>query len=110
LGEVQDDMAILAALGELWERVTAVIPSTTKIMRVSVTLGELTLDTARQPDLFANDDKERQRCEALSRTMDGLNSRFGQTVVSVGPWAPPAGGNVGSKISYTRIPEAEDNW
>jgi DNA polymerase-4 len=41
--------------------------------------------------------------------MDGLNSRFGQTVVSVGP-APPAGGNVGSKISYTRIPEAEDNW
>jgi hypothetical protein len=62
-----------------------VIPPTTKIMRVSVTLGELTLDTARQPDLFANDDKERQRCEALSRTMDGLNSRFGQTVVSVGP-------------------------
>jgi DNA polymerase-4 len=42
-------MAILAALGELWERVTAVIPPTTKIMRVSVTLGELTLDgtTAR---------------------------------------------------------------
>jgi DNA polymerase-4 len=39
LGEVQDDMAILAALGELWERVTAVIPPATKIMRVSVTLG-----------------------------------------------------------------------
>lgn len=110
LGEVQDDMAILAALSELWERVTGVIPPTMKIMRVSVTLGELTLDSARQPDLFANDDKERQRCEALSRTMDGLNSRFGQTVVSVGPWAPPVGGNVGSKISYTRIPEAEDSW
>ena len=39
-----------------------------------------------------------------------LNARYGQTVVSLGPWAPPAGGNVGSKISYTRIPEAEDNW
>jgi hypothetical protein len=38
---------------------------------------------------FANDDKERQRCEALSRTMDGLNSRFGQTVVSVGPGRRP---------------------
>ena len=110
LGEVQDDIAILGALGRLWDHVVEVIPLGTKVLRVSVTLGELTLDSARQPDLFANDDKERQRCEVLSRTMDGLNSRFGQTVVSVGPWAPPSGGNVGSKISFTRIPDAEDNW
>lgn len=110
LGEVQGDMAILSALGELWDRVTAIIPPATRILRVSITLGELTLSTARQPDLFANDDGVRQRCEALSRAMDGLNARYGQTVISVGPWAPPAGGNVGSKISYTRIPEAEDNW
>jgi DNA polymerase-4 len=41
--------------------------------------------------------------------MDSLNARYGQTVVSIGPWAPPSG-NVGSKISYTCIPEAEDNW
>lgn len=110
LGEVSDDMAILNALARLWDHVAAVIPPATKILRIGVTLGELTDAGARQPDLFANDDHERQRCEELTRAMDGLNARYGQTVVSVGPWAPPAGGNVGSKISYTRIPDAEDNW
>jgi DNA polymerase-4 len=52
LGEVQDDIAILGALGKLWDHVVEVIPPATRILRVSVTLGELTLDTARQPDLF----------------------------------------------------------
>jgi len=79
-------------------------------MRVGVTLGELTLADARQPDLFTNDDQERQRCEELTQALDSLNARYGQTVVSIGPWAPPAGGNVGSKISFTRIPDAEDEW
>ena len=110
LGEVADDMAILAAFARLWEHVVTGIPPATKILRLSVTLGELTDAGARQTDMFANDDAERQRCEMLTQAMDSLNARYGQTVVSLGPWAPPAGGNVGSKISYTRIPEAEDNW
>jgi hypothetical protein len=38
--------------------------------------------------------------------MDSLTARYGQTVVSIGPWAPPAGGNVGSKISYTLHPRS----
>jgi len=79
-------------------------------MRVGVTLGDLTASSERQPDLFANDDGDRQRCEGLTRAMDGLNAHFGRTVVSIGPWEPPKGGNVGAKISFTRIPEAEDNW
>lgn len=110
LGEVKDDMAILATLGQLWARVASTVPKGAKILRVSVTLGQLTEGSARQPDLFANDDVERRACEALTQAIDELNTRFGGTVVSVGPWHPPAGGNVGSKISFTRIPEAEDNW
>ena len=110
LGEVSDDMALLGALGALWADVVVAVPPGTKILRVGVTLGKLTADSARQPDLFANDDRERQHCEELTRAMDGLNARYGQTVVSVGPWEPPAGGNVGAKISFTRIPDAEDNW
>lgn len=110
LGEVRDDMAILAALAVLWDHVTQVIPPRTQIMRVGVTLGDLTLADARQPDLFDNDDQERQQNEILTGAMDDLNSRYGQTVVSVGMWKPPEGGNVGSKISFTRIPSAEDNW
>jgi DNA polymerase-4 len=87
--------------------VTAVIPPATKIMRVSATLGELTLDTARQPDLFSNDDKERQRCEALPD-----HGRSHLAWPDGGECRPLAARRwyVGSKISYTRIPEAEDNW
>lgn len=110
LGEVQDDIAILQAFTGLWDHVVAVIPPRTQILRIMVTLGELTGADARQPDLFANDDRDRQRAEELNRAMDGLNARYGQTVVSVGPWEPPVGGNVGTKISYTRIPDAEDDW
>lgn len=110
LGQVNDDMALITALAELWADVTAPLPPNLKLMRVGVTLGDLTASSERQPDLFANDDDDRQRCEGLTRAMDGLNAHFGRTVVSIGPWEPPKGGNVGAKISFTRIPEAEDNW
>lgn len=33
-----------------------------------------------------------------------LNAKYSVTVVSMGEWKPPVGG----KISYTRIPSAED--
>ena len=39
-----------------------------------------------------------------------LNAKYSVTVVSMGEWKPPAGGNVGGKISYTRISFAEDFW
>lgn len=110
LGEVSDDIAILSALADLWSHVASTIPPRTQVMRVGVTLGELTDAGVRQLDFFAADDAARHRGEALTRAMDSLNGRYGQTVVSVGVWRPPAGGNVGSKISFTRIPEAEDNW
>jgi hypothetical protein len=38
------------------------------------------------------------------------NRKYGRTVVSIGPWTPPPGGYAGGKISYTRIPSAEDFW
>ena len=62
------------------------------------------------PDLFANDDNNRKKWEAVTKAVDSLNSRYGGTVISLGPWQPPAGGHVGGKISYTRIPDAEDFW
>jgi DNA polymerase-4 len=57
-----------------------------------------------------NDDKARRKNEKLTNTMDSLNRRFGRRVISLGPWKPPPGGYAGGKISYTRIPSAEDFW
>jgi DNA polymerase IV len=107
---VRDDSAILHALKAVWQQAERELPRKTIIYRIGVTLTHITPDDARQVDLFLNDDVERKKQESVTTAMDTLNNRFGRTVVSLGPWQPPAGGHVGGKISYTRIPSAEDFW
>jgi DNA polymerase-4 len=75
-----------------------------------VVLLDLTRANERQLDIFLNDDDKRRRCERATAAIDALNRKYGRTLVSVGPWVPPPGGYAGGKISYTRIPRAEDFW
>lgn len=107
---VQDDFACLETLGLLWGIAVKEIPQRPEIVRVGVTLGELSPATERQLDLLLNDDKHRQKSEALTKAIDQLNRKFGKRVATIGPWTPPPGGYAGGKISYTRIPSAEDFW
>ncbi|GAA2888319.1 DNA polymerase-4 [Aminobacter niigataensis] len=107
---VHDDQAVLAALDELWKRVRATYPRGVTVFRVGVTLYDLSRAGERQLDFLLNDDRVRQKWERVSNAVDGLNARYGKTVTSLGMWKPPAGGHVGGKISYTRIPTAEDFW
>lgn len=81
-----------------------------KVFRVGIALYDLSFATQRQVDLFLNDDRARRRWEHATAATDALNARYGRTVVSLGVWNPPKGGHVGGKISYTRIPSAEDFW
>ncbi len=110
LHAVQDDQACFEGLRELWQKAKREIPQRAWIIQVHVTLGELSRADQRQLDLLLNDDKARCKNEKLTKTMDGLNRRFGQRVISLGPWKPPPGGYAGGKISYNRIPSAEDFW
>ena len=110
LPSVNDDQALLTAFHKLWSDLTDKMHRQTKVMRVGATLGDITLSTQRQLDFLLNDDSERQKWERLGHAMDTLNIKYGKTVASVGFWKPPAGGNVGGKISFTRIPSAEDFW
>jgi len=107
---VHDDQACLAGLEILWERARAEIPPGSKIIRLGVTLLDLSPANARQLDMFVNDDATRRRWEKITSVMDSLNAKYGKTIVSLGPWMPPPGGYAGGKISYTRIPRAEDFW
>lgn len=107
---VNDDQAILAALGVLWAHFSDEHPGRPTIFRVGVTLFDLSPANERQLDFLLEDDNERRKWEAANTAVDELNSKYGGTVVSLGPWRPPAGGHVGGKISYTRIPSAEDFW
>lgn len=107
---VNDDQAILSALAELWDKVHRDYPRGLTIFRIGVTLYDLSPAHERQLDFLIDDDRERRRWQSASEAIDALNKRYAGTVVSLGMWRPPAGGNVGGKISYTRIPSAEDFW
>ena len=110
LHAANDDQACLKALDVLWSHARREIPKGLKIVRVGVTLGELTSSDSRQLDMLINDDPERRKWESITSAMDSLNSRYGKSLVTMGKWKLPAGGNLGGKISYTRIPRAEDFW
>jgi DNA polymerase IV len=110
LPDVHDDPAILAALEEAWSELRPSLSRRARILRIGVTLLELTPANQRQLDLFLADDRLRQRCERVTVAIDALNRKHGKTLVSIGPWVPPPGGYAGGKISYTRIPRVEDFW
>ena len=107
---VQDDPAILSALSDIWAEARTELPPREQVMQLHVTLYDLTPSSERQLDIFTNDEAVRLRAEAATRAIDTLNRRYGRTLVSVGPWSPPPGGYAGGKISYTRVPTAEDFW
>lgn len=107
---VNDDQAILAALSDLWSQVCREHPRGLTIFRVGVTLYDLSPSNERQIDLLLNDDIHRQKWERVNAAIDTLNTKYSATVISLGEWKPPAGGHAGGKISYTRIPSAEDFW
>ena len=107
---VRDDQAILSVLAELWKKAHSSLPNRISVMRVSVTLLDITPASERQLDILLDDDIERRRWEKATDAIDDLNARYGATVLSIGPWKPPPGGYAGGKISYTRIPSAEDFW
>lgn len=110
LPAVHDDQAVLSALERLWDEVRPGLPRRARILRIGVTLLELTRASERQLDILLDDDKTRRRCENATTAIDALNRKYGRTLVSIGPWTPPPGGYAGGKISYTRIPRAEDFW
>ncbi|WP_226623186.1 hypothetical protein [Brucella anthropi] len=85
-------------------------PRGVTIFRIGVTLYDLSPSNERQIDLLDNDDALRRKWEKANSAVDALNTRYSATIVSMGEWKPPAGGHAGGKISYTRIPSAEDFW
>jgi len=110
LRSVSDDISILHALDGAWRDAEPRLGKRATVARVSVTLLDLTPAANRQTDLLEIGDEEIKDREAVTSAIDALNAKYGRTLISVGPWTPPPGGYAGGKISYTRIPAAEDFW
>ena len=79
-----------------------------KIIRIGLFFGGLIPADMRQLDLLQNDDQTRQGWERITSAMDDLNTRYGRSVVTLGPWDQKYGKHLGTKIAFTRIPRAED--
>ncbi|MEM7621543.1 MAG: type VI secretion protein ImpB, partial [Pseudomonadota bacterium] len=107
---VNDDQAILAGLRTLWQQVKDELSANITVYKVHVMLYDLSPAEYRQLDMLLNDDQERRKADILTKAIDKLNRKYSKTVISYGLWNPPKGGHVGGKISYTRIPRAEDFW
>jgi len=103
-----DDKACLDALKLMWARIHTKLPEHMRAIRVGVTLMNLTRATERQLDWLHDDDAERRRWEKLTDIKDVLNRKYGKRVLEFGLFEQPPGGWAGAKISYTRIPSAED--
>lgn len=110
LHSANDDQACLTALDTLWDQAKRDVPKQFRIVRLGVTLGDLTPSDCRQLDMLLDDDIERRKWENITTAVDDLNKRYGKSLVTMGAWKMPPGGNLGGKISYTRIPRAEDFW
>ena len=107
---VHDDYACLSALKTTWHRLSMVMPRKMEVVRVGVTLADLSFADQRQLDFLLNDDIERRREERLSKAIDYLNQKYSKSIITRGPWEPPSGGHLAGKISFTRIPNGEDFW
>lgn len=112
LHSANDDRTCLKALERLWQLLDAKVKrlSFINVAHVMVSFSGLVPVGARQLDLWESEDPERKRWERVTEAIDGLNFAANRSLVTIGPWSPPPGGNAGGKIAFTRVPESEDFW
>lgn len=102
---VMDTPALLAALEQLWERMTAEF-GVGRLLQVGVILADLSDADAVQGGLFdAGIERDEARACALSAAMDKVNARFGRDAVTLGHDRMGAVKSAGPRIAFTRIPE-----
>ncbi|MGB3454734.1 MAG: type VI secretion protein ImpB [Litorimonas sp.] len=108
-----DDRTCLKGLDAIWTSLKGKVGSRASrlnIAHIMVSFSGLERVSDRQFDLWVSRDPERQRWERVTEVIDRVNLAANRSMITVGPWTPPPGGNAGGKIAFTRVPEAEDFW
>ena len=107
---VHDDQAVLSGLDNLWKQLVSETGKYEIAFKVGVTLYDLSPANVRQLDFLLEDDADRLKWERINVACDSLNEKYGKTVASLGFIPKRNLDNIGGKISFTRIPSAEDFW
>ncbi len=104
-----DDQSFLMALEDMLAQVWQGQAWGTPI-QVAVCLYGLVAHDLRCEDLLEthNIRANRKRWEDISVLVDGLNSHYSRTCISLGTYIEPPGGYAGSKIAFGRIPDVQD--
>ena len=111
-----DSLTFLHLLEHMWAEVLREIMAQgyarPRIKKASVTLYHLMPEGVAQVDLFnplsPEDAFARHKAEKLSRALDMLNQRYGRDTVAVGMLPADGRSFSGTKIAFTRIPDAEE--
>jgi DNA polymerase-4 len=111
-----DSMTFLHLLDQLWvmmldeAHAQGIWPMCIK--KLSVTLHHLQLQSDGQAHLFSaltpEDSAARAKAERMSQALDALNQRYGRDTVALGMLPTDGRSFSGTKIAFTRIPDAEE--
>jgi DNA polymerase IV len=105
----RDSIVLLRQLDQLWTELLVQAPKAPRFKKVSVVLHGLSIGTAMQLDLFAQNPETQKQTGAqakLSGALDRLNARYGKDTVGFGLWDSAAVNKyTGTKIAFTRIPD-----
>lgn len=107
----QDSMTFLHLLDDSWAMLMRHARGA-RIKKVSVSFFGLIAADQLQSELFPelpeSELKKRGRAEKMSRALDTLNQRYGRDTVSLGMLPEQGRSFSGTKIAFTRIPDAEE--
>lgn len=103
-----DDEAAISALNQIWYGAKHTLQAHYRVVRIGCYFGGLSDASERQLDLFHIDDARRKKWISVTHVMDEVNNRYGQSVLTIGPWNQQYGRHLGTKIAFTRIPSIED--
>lgn len=107
-----DSMTFLRLLEDMWIGLMREAGTYVRIKKVSVTLYHLRPASGTQIDLFtplsAAAMAARDKAERMSKALDVLNQRYGRDTVALGMLPADGRSFSGTKIAFTRIPDAEE--
>ncbi len=119
ISATQNPFILLVYVDNLWERFIYDVGNhlgygSFLIKKVSVSYHNLEKKETLTEDLFLTGSSERkifiQKTDALANALKNLQHKYQKDVVSIGLCPKTSAGYVGTKIAFSRVPDAEEFW